>query len=186
MMRLAELLKLRYLEILDLHYYYLKQFISLKLSVKRKEKAERSLRVTLSFLHIMMDQNPKPHDSIVNMYEMLHKNASKDLNSAQGLRWTIMVLDSFHMNDSCVPYHHGGTYELILVSAGKYCACEDFPLALFIKSLEHVYYYYLEFRHWTFIFFLINPISDYANHYILSVILSKISQVYVKNHTLES
>lgn len=138
MKRIAGILKLRYVEIQDLHYNYLKQFISLKLSTKKKEKAERSLRVTLAILHVMMDLNPKPCDSITNMFEMLHKNVVKDLNLSQGLKWLIMVLESFYMNDCCIPFHDGRTYEHILVSAAKYCATDGFPIEVYLKYLEHV------------------------------------------------
>ena len=120
------------------------QFISLKASSKKLDKAERSLRLTLAFLHAMMDSNSMPSRSVLDLYETLHEIVLKDLNSSQGWKWMIMILESFHMNDCCIPYHQGETYELIFVSASKFKGSESFPQENFMKSLEHVcqrYYY---------------------------------------------
>lgn len=138
MMRIADMLKLHVNDIVDFHFKYLNQFISLKLS--KNPKAERSLRITLLFLHIMMDLNSKPIDSVLNLYKILHKNILKD--SQQGLKWMILLLESFHLNDCCIPHHHGTTYESMLVTGSRHCNTLGFPLEIFIKSLEHVCNYF--------------------------------------------
>lgn len=141
MTRITMLVKVHHLQVVDLHFSFLKQFMHLKTFTKKSEKADRSLRVTLAFLHIMMDSEATPHDPVVLQYQTLHRNVTKDLNSSQGLKWLVMILESFHLNDCCIPFHSGETYQNILVSASKHCGNAMFPLEAFMKSLEHVQNY---------------------------------------------
>jgi hypothetical protein len=128
------------MEIIDLHLGIFKHFDSIKSSTKKVEKAERSLKVTLAFLHIMIDFETVPDDGVVNLYETLHRSLIKDLHSSQGLKWMIMILESFHLNECCIPYHSGETHEQILLIASKYILNEGFPQEAFISSIEHVFY----------------------------------------------
>jgi hypothetical protein len=128
------------MEIIDLHVEVFKHFDSVKSLSKKCEKAERLLKVTLIFLHIMIDFENVPEEAVVDLYETLHKSLIKDLNSTQRLKWIIMVLESFHLNDCCIPYHSGETHEHILLIASKYILNQGFPQEAFISSIEHVFY----------------------------------------------
>jgi hypothetical protein len=86
----------------------------------------------------MMDCNSKPHDLIVDLYEKLHKNITRNSQSLDALKWITMMFESFYVKTDCIPYHQGYIYEEFLLAASKCCWMDGFPLETFIFTLEHV------------------------------------------------